>query len=137
MIFNATERTILAGLADVLIPAGNGMPSASEAGIANEGLDRVLTVRPEIADVLESILQMADGRGSERVIAELQTNHPDAFGVLAEFAAAAYFLNAEVRKAIGYQGQTPHPIDPNPDYLEDGLLQSVMDRGLIYRPTGD
>jgi hypothetical protein len=39
MTFDASERTVLAGLADVLIPAGEGFPSASQAGVAGEGLD--------------------------------------------------------------------------------------------------
>jgi hypothetical protein len=40
-----------------------------------------------------------------------------------------------VRKAINYHGQTPQPIPTEPDYLEDGLLESVIGRGPIYRPT--
>jgi hypothetical protein len=57
--------------------------------------------------------------------------------VLAEVVAGAYFLNPEVRKAVGYGGQLQVPIvaeDP-PDYEQDGLLASVVARGPIYRPT--
>jgi hypothetical protein len=32
MILDPAQRAVLAGLADVLIPAGEGMPSASAAG---------------------------------------------------------------------------------------------------------
>ena len=43
MTFDPTERAVLAGLADVLIPAGEGgFPSASEAGVAGQVLDEVL-----------------------------------------------------------------------------------------------
>ena len=51
--------------------------------------------------------------------------------------AGAYFLNPEVRQAIGYPGQQAVPIVPEdpPDYEQDGLLASVIARGLIYRPT--
>jgi hypothetical protein len=51
--------------------------------------------------------------------------------------AGAYFLNPEVRKAVGYGGQLQVAIvaeDP-PDYEQDGLLASVVARGPIYRPT--
>ena len=34
--FDARARARLAALADALIPAGDGMPSASEAGVAGE-----------------------------------------------------------------------------------------------------
>ena len=42
-----------------------------------------------------------------------------------------------VRAAIGYPGLEARPIDPDaaPDYLEDGLLDSVIARGPVYRPT--
>jgi hypothetical protein len=58
-----------------------------------------------------------------------------AFGVLAEIAAGAYFMNSEVQRAVGYTGQGPQPIDPRADYMEDGLLEAVIRRGPIYRPT--
>jgi hypothetical protein len=62
-------------------------------------------------------------------------NDPAGFGLLAELVPGAYFLNPQVRTSLGYHGQGPHPIDPRPDYLDDGLLQSVIGRGPIYRPT--
>jgi hypothetical protein len=33
------------------------------------------------------------------------------------------------------EAQTPQPIPTEPDYMEDGLLESVIGRGPIYRPT--
>ena len=68
-------------------------------------------------------------------MAALRAGDPAAFGVLAEIVPGAYFLNPEVQRAIGYAGQTPRSIDPRPDYMEDGLLESVIRRGPIYRPT--
>jgi hypothetical protein len=55
--------------------------------------------------------------------------------VFGEVVAGAYFMNPQVRQAIGYHGQTPLPIPPDADYLADGLLESVIRRGPIYRPT--
>ena len=48
---------------------------------------------------------------------------------------AAYFLNPAMREAIGYPGLEARPIDPDaaPDYLADGLLDSVVARGPVYR----
>ena len=131
--FTPAERAVFAALADVLIPAGDGFSSASQAGVAGEVLDQVLAVRPDLSAGLKSILQRAAGRLPAEVIAELQATDPVSFGILAEVVPGAYFMNPGVRKAIGYEGQTPQPIDPQPDY--PGLLQSVIDRGRIYRPT--
>jgi hypothetical protein len=126
MTFDAQERARLAGLADALIPAGEGFPSASQAGVAGEGLDRALSFRPDLAGALKKLASMTLSDAKK---------DPDLFAVLAEFVPGAYFLNAEVRAKLGYGGQTARPIDPHPDYLDDGLLQSVIERGPIYRPT--
>ncbi len=135
MTFDATERALLAALADVLIPPGEGFPSASEAGVAGQGLDQVLAVRPDLANGLKTLLASAAGRSAAEFVAELQTSDPGSFGILTELVPGAYFLNEQVRAKLGYDGQGPRPIDPHPDYLDDGLLQSVLDRGPIYRPT--
>jgi hypothetical protein len=135
MNLTSTERQLFAALADLLIPAGNGFPSASEAGVANEGLDQLLTVRPDLLDALKSLLLRAKDRPANEFLRDLQTNDPAAFGVLAESVPGAYFLNGDVRAKLKYNGQNPRAIDPHADYLDDGLLQSVIDRGPIYRPT--
>jgi hypothetical protein len=135
MNLTSAERQLFAALADLLIPAGNGFPSASEAGVANEGLDQLLTVRPDLLDSLQSLLLRAKDRSSAEFLRELQTNDPVAFGVLAESVPGAYFLNSDVRAKLKYDGQSARPIDQREDYLDDGLLQSVIDRGPIYRAT--
>jgi len=126
---------MLGRLADVLIPAGEGFPSATGAGVAEGGLDEVLCCRPELAEPLQRLAGRASGREPRAFLEELKRTDPMAFGLFADFVGGAYFLNAGVREKLGYGGQTARPIDPHPDYLDDGLLQSVIDRGLIYRPT--
>ena len=135
MNFTSDERQLFAALADLLIPAGDEFPAASEAGAAGEGLDQLLAVRPDLLDLLKSLLLRAQGRSPAEFLQEIQTNDPAAFGVLAEAVPGAYFLNPDVRAKLKYTGQSARPIDPRKDYLDDGLLQSVIDRGPIYRPT--
>ena len=135
MNLTSAERQLFAALADLLIPAGNGFPSASEAGVANEGLDQLLTVRPDLLDSLKGLLLRAKDRSPAEFLHELQANDTATFGVLAESVPGAYFLNSDVRAKLKYDGQSARPIDPREDYLEDDLLQSVIDRGPIYRPT--
>ena len=135
MTFDPARRAILAGLADVLIPAGDGMPSASAAGVAEAGLDQVLVAVPSLAASLADVLAMAEGREPAEVVASLARTDPTAYGILTEVVTAAYFMNPEVRQAVGYTGQGPTPLDPRVDYMEDGLLESVIKRGPIYRTT--
>lgn len=135
MNFDPAQRAVLASLADVLIPAGDGMPSASAAAVAEEGLNQVLAAVPSLGASLAEVLARAKGREPAEVIASLARTDPAAYGILIEVVTAAYFMNPDVRKAVGYTGQGPSPLDPRVDYMEDGLLESVIKRGPIYRPT--
>ena len=135
MTFDSNERAILGELADILIPAGEGFPSASEAGVSDDGLDQVLSFRPDLSDGLKQLISAARGKSASDFVAALKRDDPTGFGLLAEFVPGAYFLNPRVRERLGYAGQGARPIDPKPDYLDDGLLQSVIDRGPVYRPT--
>jgi hypothetical protein len=134
MSFSDERRAQLGAIADELIPAGSGMPSASEAGVAGQYLDEVLAARPDLAEPLEAALASVEGRAD--AIAALRED-AGAWGVITAVVPAAYFLNPEMRAAIGYPGLEARPIDPDaaPDYLEDGLLESVVARGPVYRPT--
>lgn len=135
--FDADRRAILAAVADVLIPTGDGMPSASEAGVAARWLDEVLRLRPDFGPPLASVLDAIKGVDPAAAVARVRAEDPAGFGVLAEVVAGGYFLNPEVRSAIGYPGQQSVPIhaEEPPDYEQDGLIASVIARGRVYRPT--
>jgi hypothetical protein len=121
------NREHLARLADELIPAESGMPSASQAGAVGEYLDRVLEARPD----LEAPLARIDGD-----LAGLPERDPAGWAALTAAVTAAYYMNPQVGERIGYEGQRAIPFDPDEaDYLEDGLLAGVQARGPVYRPT--
>ena len=134
MNFTPQERTLLGQLADLLIPAGNGFPSATQAGASAQGLDLVLASRPDLALPLHDLLQSAAGQPPQAFLTRLRTTDPAAFGILAELVPGAYFLNPEVREKLGYHGQTPLPLPAESD-IDPTLLQPVLNRGPIYRPT--
>ena len=133
------NRDLLGALADKLIPAGSGMPSASEAGVSGEYRAALLEARPDLADPLRRALESVEGLAPGVAIAQLRDTDPEGFGVLTTVVPGAYFLNPAIREAIGYPGVESRPIDPDapPDYNEDGLLDSVIARGPVYRPTPD
>jgi len=135
MSFSDAERKRLGALADVLIPAAEGRLSASQADVSGSGLDQVLATCPEMAGGLREVLELAGQMDAEAAVAWLSENQRAAFFQLCEFAAGAYFLNPVVREAIGYAGQTARAIDPRPDYLDEGLLESVIQRAPVYRAT--
>jgi hypothetical protein len=136
-MIDTQQRATLAGLADVLIPAGDGMPSAATAGAAERWLDEVLRALPEVDGPLAALLDRLADVEPGAAVQMLERADPPGFDLLCTVVAGAYFLNPEVRQAIGYPGQQALPIVPEdpPDYEQDGLLASVIARGPIYRPT--
>lgn len=130
-------RATMAALADVLIPDAEGMPAASQADVQGKWLDRVLEARPDIAPTLARVLSEAHGRVPGDEVRRLQDDDPGGFAALALAATGGYYMNPKVAKLIGYPGQKPNP--PYPDeadyYLRDGILDHVIQRGRIYRPT--
>lgn len=130
-------RDTLAALGDVLVPAAEGMPSASEAKVSGKWLDRVVSARPDLEHDLVRVLREAQGKDPAAEIRRLQQSDESGFGTLALVITGGYYLNPKVRRLIRYPGQKPNP--PYPDeadfYLEGGLLDPVIERGSIYRPT--
>lgn len=131
------QRQTYAALADVLIPEGSGMPSGGKVALDRGGLDAVLRVRHDLFEPLTRVLDAAEGRDPQAEIKRLQAEDEEGFATLSTLVAGGYFLDDEVREALGYKGQQAIPIPERttPDYEEDGLIQSVIDRGPIYRPT--
>jgi hypothetical protein len=134
---DAELRAVFAGLADVLIPAEQGMPSGGEVALERGALDAVLAVRPDVAEGLTALLDAARDADPAAEVARLRAEDEEGFQLLTTVVGGGYFLDGGVREAIGYRGQEAIPIealDP-PDYERDGLLASVVERGPIYRPT--
>jgi len=134
------DRRIFAGIADVLIPEAEGMPSASAAGIAGEPMDHVLRLRPDlIDDVVRGLRSVGADESGAEAAERLNRDDPAAMGAIGLVASAAYYMQPEVRRRLGYPGQTHRPVQPaeEDDYRADGLLQPVIDRGPIYRQVPD
>jgi hypothetical protein len=130
------QRAALAALADVLVPAGEGMPSASDVGLQEKWIDRALRARPELEPELLRALEVS-GEDPAAHLERLRANDRAGYETLVLLVTAAYYMHPKVRKAVGYPGQKPNP--PYPDesdyYLRDGLLEPVIARGRLYRPT--
>ena len=136
-VFDDEARSRLALLADQLIPAGDGMPSASEAGVAGEWLDAIVAAEPGFGPALASVLAEADVSDPAGALKRIETTDPNGWGTLTTVVAGAYFHNPASAEKVGYPGRPAIPVDDGsePDWLQDGLLDSVKSRGPIYRPT--
>jgi hypothetical protein len=122
-------RRRLARIAQVLIPAGDIMPSASEVGVSEALLDRVVRAVPSLAGALTAGLDTdiaEEDIGSW--LGELSGRDPATYGSLVLAVAGAYYLDSGVRRRLGYEGQVPQSVRPNafPEYVDEGLLDAAL-----------
>ncbi|MHB1164148.1 MAG: hypothetical protein ACYC90_13260 [Candidatus Nanopelagicales bacterium] len=128
------QRRIYAGMADVLIPHAEGMPSASEADVPRKWVDDALGFRPDLEEGLHRALAVGMRLDPSEAVLALNADDTEAFDALGVLTSGAYFLNPTVKALIGYPGQVPSPATDDVDtYIE--LLSAVVERGPIYRPT--
>ena len=107
--FDDEARSRLALLADQLIPAGDGMPSASEAGVAGEWLDAIVAAEPGFGPALASVLAEADVSDPAGALRRIETTDPNGWGTLTTVVAGAYFLNPAIAEQVGYPGRPAIP----------------------------
>ncbi len=136
--FDQSLRSRLAAVADGLIPEADGMPAASSVDIGGRQLDQVLASRPDLASDLQRALDAAPDVGDAIAwIEKLRTEDASGYEALVTAVVGGYYMHPEVKRLLGYPGQTPEQvmIDPLPDYADEGLLERVYERGPIYRST--
>ena len=133
------QRAVFAGLADLLIPRHGRMPAATEIGAHAALLDWVLGHRPDIVDDLLRGLAAAQGAEPSEAANRLSQQDPAAFNAITLAASATYYMAEEVRGLIGYPGQEKAPYDPHetPVYSTNRMIERLVRRGPIYRPTPD
>jgi hypothetical protein len=127
------QRRRYAALADVLVPARGGLPSATQAGAHEDGLIRVLAAWPSLGPSLTAILDKLDPHDdAETAVARLEYERKDDLLLLFTAIAGAYYLNDDVRRLIGYDGQ--RALGSDAFYpLDEQMLEPVRARGRVYR----
>ena len=135
--FTDDFRSLYARLADYLIPEYDGKPAASSVGVHLEMLDEVMRIRPDLEQDFRRAVAACEGRDLSAELNGLARDDASAFGALTTVTTGAYMMTDEARAAVGYPGQDSAPYDAHetPEYVTNGMLQRVIDRGPIYRDT--
>jgi hypothetical protein len=131
---DATELATLAAVADRLIPAAAGMPSAAE--VVDVGRLRfVLNARPDLLEPLRAALRPGLGDDVQNRLDQLGRDEPAVLYALQLVIVAGYYTDKRVRELIGYPGQMAIDLRTFgfPTYLEEGLIDAVLKRGAIWR----
>jgi hypothetical protein len=135
----AEQRARLARLAEELIPEGEGMPSAGAAEVAGTQLDKVLQVRPDLSWSLLRALASEVDSPAESWLQDLERRDPEAHEAVVLAILGGYYLHPAVRERLGYRGQRGEELrsDEYLEYVTEGLLDPVIERGPIFRDPGD
>jgi hypothetical protein len=140
------ERT-LAAVIDEIIPAGEGMPSASEAGVLRyfRQLAGQLPELPQALgvalDAIEALSQerfggaFMDLSGPQRIAAleGLQEIDPGVFGGLSVFVYEAYYVQPAVWELLGYDAYPTGEAGPSMDSFDGAALERVRNGPALYR----
>jgi len=131
---DAAERATLSAVADRLIPAANGMPSAA-AVLTDDRLRFVLAARPDLVEPIRSALRADLGDDPQARLDALGRDDATSLGALQLAIVAGYYTDRHVRELIGYPGQEALTIRSweLPAFLEEGLIDAVIARGSIWR----
>jgi hypothetical protein len=127
------ERAVFAAVADHLIPAAHGMPSAAEV-VNDDRIAFVLRARPDLAAPLHDALRASLGNDVQLrldALAHEQTN----LAALQLTIVAGYYTDKTVRELIGYPGQMAIEVKSwlVPEYMEEGHIDAVLARGAVWR----
>jgi hypothetical protein len=132
-VLDERERATFAAIADRLIPAADGMPSAADV-VTDDRLAFVLRARPDLAEPLRLALRADLGEDVPRRLAAL-ADEPTNLAALQLAIVGGYYTDRRVRDLIGYPGQLALELRSweYPPYLEEGLIDAVLARGPVWR----
>jgi hypothetical protein len=132
--FEPAERATLLAVADRLIPAAHGMPSAADV-LTDERLRFVVTARPDLIGPIRAALRADLGDDPQARLDALGRDEPGALVALQLAIVAGYYTDKHVRELISYPGQEALTIRSweLPRYLEEGLIDAVLARGPVWR----
>jgi hypothetical protein len=131
---DAAERATLSAIADRLIPAAAGMPTAADV-LGDDRLRFVLTARPDLIEPLGAALRGELGDDVQARLDALGRDEPSTLGALQLVIVGGYYTDRRVRELIGYPGQMALELRSweYPVYLEEGLIDVVLARGPSWR----
>ena len=128
------RRATFTSVADHLIPAAHGMPSAGDV-IGDVRLRFVLSARPDLLEPLRAALRPELGSDPAERLSRLERDEPDVRGALLLVVVGGYYTDTDVRARLGYPGQEAKTLASwkVPPYIEEGLTDRVLARGPIWR----
>lgn len=131
---DAEQRAAFSAIAEHLIPAAHGMPSAAEV-VNEQRLRFVLLARPDLLEQFAAALRPELGTDPQARLDALAESDPGALAALQLVLVGGYYTDRQVRQLIGYPGQMAIEVRAweVPPYIEEGLVDAALARGPVWR----
>ncbi len=140
-----SKHANLRAVMDEIIPAGNGMPAASEVGGVGY-IEKLMIDEPAMGRVIEECLRILNGNASspdafsklpaaDRIAAlkDLERTSAAHFALLRDSVYEAYYTRPQVWKLIGYElFPTDHP-GPYMKPFDKSAIEVVSKKPRYYR----
>ncbi len=141
------ERAAMRIAMDLIIPAGDGMPSATDAGGMGY-VERLLPREPGVAAQLTQSLAVVEAysaRSYDRpfrqlshteqvfVLKDMEATAPAQFVTLRDLIYESYYTQPEIWKRIGYELYPTDHTGPHMAPFDEALIEDVRKRGKLYR----
>jgi hypothetical protein len=133
-VFDESRRASFAAVANYLIPAAHGMPSAGDI-VDDVRIRFVLRARPDLIEPFQAALGYQFGEDLSARLTALERDEPDQYAALLLVVVGGYYTDKDVRDRLGYPGQVAKTVNAwqYPDFLEEGLIDLSKTRTPIWR----
>jgi len=124
-------------MAEWFMPPAEGLPTTAEADPGERVLHLVLDQLQPVLPDITAALDAAAGLDTAAYLELLEREQPAVFDRLRVLFIGRYLTCRTVWELLGYMGRRPVPVlegEAEKD-LEGGLLDPVISRGKICRPT--
>jgi hypothetical protein len=144
---DSKKRESLRAAMDQIIPAGDGMPAASEVG-GLDYLERLSAAEPQIRADLETALDALRQLSKSRfkadfpalppsqqvtILSALEARSPGDFVKLRDHVYEAYYIQPSVWKLIGYDFHPTNQQGPAMKPFDESVLDKVRRMPRLYR----
>jgi hypothetical protein len=131
---DASRLATLGAVADRLIPAAHGMPSAAEV-VGGDRMHFVFASRPDLVQPVMAALRPELGEDVATRLSALERDEPANLAALQLVIVGGYYTDKRVRELIGYPGQEAIQVRSwlVPQYIDEGLIDAVISRGPVWR----
>jgi len=139
-----SQRGTLSAAMDEIVPAGDGMPGAVEAGVARYLEDLSARDADVRGDLMRAAAALARAARPTRfpalppekrvaLLAALESREPAVFGAFRDLVYEGYYVNAEVWRRLGFEFYGPERAGPGVAVFDETALAGVKARGTLYR----